>query len=468
LLEPFTLHDYQEEAVDFILENKAVLLKGGTGAGKTLVGAESYLRSGAETCVVVAPINTLRGWQKALTRQSQGTVPFQQITSKKAGVEAYGRLMERVPGMYFIGWEMMRTMTWKTLPVDFVISDECHRHSGHKTANHKMLKTFRPEYKLDLSATPFGNKVEGAFAISEWLWPEHTGKSFWKWVTRYLKTEPDQYSYKKILGERVTGQIWDEMPGAWKMPNIYKGTPTIHEVNVDLSPTQRKHYNELEREAVTFLNDNPLITDLPAIKYMRLMELTMAVPSIKQDWIRVQDPETGEWEEEWGDVVYFEDSAKSSKADAVIEILTDLYAEKPFPVLVLTHSRKFTTFLTKRLQSKGFEARQFVGGMPDDERQWKLSEFGREFDVMVATIQSVGEGVDGWQNVCHHEIWCSVSDNRLLNFQAAGRLNRQGQEHTVQRYVIRANDSIEVEQRGRLIADQQILNEALQEELEVV
>ena len=98
---------------------------------------------------------------------------------------------------------------------------------------------------------------------------------------------------------------------------------------MELSPQQRKHYKELEEEAITWLDDHPLAVDLPLVLSMRLRQICLAVPSIKQDWKRVYDKDTEEWYKEWGDVVYFDDDAKSSKADAMLEILADLYAEKP-------------------------------------------------------------------------------------------------------------------------------------------
>lgn len=471
-------HPTQEEAISFIVENKSVMLKAPVGAGKTIVATESFLRSGKDTCLVVAPLNTRRGWEKTITRQSQGAVPFRHITTKKDGVAAYSELAEGKPGMYFIGWELMRTLHWEKMArrIGFVVGDECHRHTNRNSQNHKMYMTLKGvEYKLDMSDTVWGNKVEGAWAIARFLWPTETIRGFWNWVTKYLKQETEiievkgeERSVKKILGERQPGRIWADLPAAWKMPSVYTDKPVIHEVEVELNPTQRKHYKELETEAVTFLDENPLIPELPGVMYMRLMEMTLAVPSIKQDWIRKQDKETGEWFKEWGDVVYFEDNAKSSKADAVIEILNDLYVEKTQPVLVLTHSKKFATFLTKRLQSKGFEARQFIGGMSDEEREWKLDAFGKEYDVMVATIPAIAEGTDGLQDVCNIDIWVSVSDNRVYNRQGRGRVARQGQKKTVQRYVIRAANTVEVKQAGRLIADQQIMDESLGEELELV
>jgi ERCC4-related helicase len=197
---------------------------------------------------------------------------------------------------------------------------------------------------------------------------------------------------------------------------------------------------------------------------MRLRQVCLAVPSIRQDWVRKYDKETENWHKEWGDVVYFEEDAKSSKIDTVFELLSDLHAEHPEPVLIFTDSRIFATILTKRLQGKGYRARQFIGGMPSDERTWKIENFGVEYEILVATIPAVAEGLDSLQHKSNNEIWMNVSYNRLLNIQAQGRLSRTGQNKTVNRYLIQASETVEVRQASKLRTDQELMDASLEEE----
>lgn len=457
-------HEYQEVAIEQVLRDKHVLVKAGTGSGKTLVGVESVLRAESKVTLIIAPINTYTGWRKTFARQSGGNVEVRYVDRKlKANKQAHEDLAIAVPGVYFVGVELMRRQEWKGWHLDFVIWDECHRGANRKSATHKMAMTMNTEYALSLSATPWANKVEGAWAVGRWLWrkKEQVDTSFWRWGTAYLTEERDEYTYKKFGGERVPGSILKDFPSVVQMPNAYNEKPVIHEVHVKLNPTQKKHYKEMERAAITFLAENPLIAELPSTKYIRLMEMALCTPSIKKDWVRKKNPDTDEWERVWDDVVYFEDSAHSSKADAVLEIIADIQAEKLEPVLIFTHSRKFAHFLAKRLQAKGHNARQFLGGMAREEREWKLANFGKAYDVLVAVTSTLAEGVDSLTEHCAHEIWCSMSDSKVINFQAAGRLSRQGQTRTVNRWILLADDTIEVtKQQGRLQYDQQLLDES--------
>jgi SNF2 family DNA or RNA helicase len=326
-----------------------------------------------------------------------------------------------------------------------------------------------------MSATPFGNKVEGAWALARWLWPTQTPRGYWNWVTEFFTTEKNihaerrakdkgQYASPDIVREKVPGSVWRSLPHAFRMKSVYKGVPVIHTVEVELSPQQRKHYKELEEEAITWLDDHPLAVDLPPVLSMRLRQVCLAVPSIKQDWKRVYDKDTEEWYKEWGDVVYFDDDAKSSKADVTMEILADQFAGGPIPFLIFTDSRIYATLLTKRLQAKGYRARQFIGGMSPAERAWKLENFGVEFEIMVCTIPTVAEGTDGLQRVCWNEIWENVTWNRLLNVQTQGRNSRTGQTKIVNRWMLQAVNTVEIKQIGKLKSDQDLMDAAIEEE----
>ena len=70
--------------------------------------------------------------------------------------------------------------------------------------------------------------------------------------------------------------------------------------------------------------------------------------------------------------------------------------------------------------------------------------------VIVAQHEAMSEGVDGLQRVCHTEIWLSQSNSLVINEQATGRLNRQGQTQPVNRFLIQAIDTVDDRVLGRL------------------
>ena len=458
-IEPFTLRPDQEEDVEQILTDKRVLCANELGTGKTVVSVEAALRSGSKIILVVAPINTFTGWHKTVVRQTRGKDTPRLINSKAGGKEALQDLADGVAGWYMVNWEYMRNLSWKNFPVDYIALDESAKLSNRKSKQFLAAKSLQSEYMVALSATPYGNKVEGAFGTAHILWPKEY-PYFWPFVSKFCRTELDPYAGKRIVGEKEPGAIRESMPSWMRRKAPYDLPLAIHEVEVDMSPTQRKVYQRFEEESVVWLADRPLIAELPAVQYMRLRQITLAVPSIRTDIITKTDPYTQETYTEEKEVVYFEDDAKSSKIDSLMEVIEQLPPDEP--QLVWSHSKKFTDIVAERLRAKGYTAAAFTGDVPKPERERLREEFGNSIQFLCATIQSAGTGLDGFQDVCAIEHVLSLDDDRTNNRQSQGRLLRFGQTRTVNRFVYRAKDTIEVRQMGRLKTDEQMMDDSLE------
>jgi HlyD family type I secretion membrane fusion protein len=69
-------------------------------------------------------------------------------------------------------------------------------------------------------------------------------------------------------------------------------------------PAQRKVYEKFQRDLVVWLQENPLVAEVPIAARIRLRQMTLAVPSIGAN-----------------DEVYFADDAVSTKYQALLEIV---------------------------------------------------------------------------------------------------------------------------------------------------
>lgn len=446
-MDKMTLRPDQLEGVNQILADKNTLCADDLGVGKTIQGVESAIRAQAGVKLIVAPLITHTGWAKTI--HSQCGEELRSINSLKAGKLAFQSIVDGEPGWYFVGWEMMRNLSWKNIPVDFLIADEVARATARKARQTLALKTIQSEYKLGLSATPFGNKIEGAWSVLNWLWPD-TYKYFWPFVGKYLKSElfeVNGFKTKKISGEKEPGKIVEEIPSWLRREAPYDIPLVIHDIEVAMLPAQKKIYDRFEAEGVAWLGEFPLAERLPAVQYIRLREIALAVPSIFVD------------EGDGMEKVYFEADAKSAKIQALIDVLADLPEDEPH--LVWTHSAKIVPIIVARLQAKGYETRGFYGATPKDEREQIRKDFGTKVQIIVATIQTAGTGLDGFQDVCRVEHVLSLDDNRQNNTQVYGRLSRGGQKRTVNRFVYRSLDTLEVRQNGRLVTDQQMMDDSI-------
>lgn len=430
-----TLRPEQEEAVQRMLAEptRAVLNASGLGVGKTLCTVELIKRLGAKTVLLIGPLNVAEAWRNTLATQGY-SLPFHHINSTKKGLQAFADLKANVPGVYYIGREFFALSgtnskdgkrkarwSWATIKPDVACWDEAHSASNRKTASAQALGPLKAGYKVALSATPAGNKFQGFWALCRWLWPDLIPKSFWKWADEWAVVEPDLYTYKKVTGEKVPGAFVASLPCYVKLDaNLEE--PLVKRIEYPLGPKQRKQYDDLKKQAMTWIDNNPLVADLPITLKTRLRQATLAEMSLTDD-----------------ETVYFKPDAESSKIDVLGRIIEDNPSEN---LLILTDSQRFAEVAAHRL---GPRAVEWSGKTSQEDRQRILTTFG---DVdgpkyIVGVIPALAEGVDGLQHHARIVVWCNKSTNNLLNIQASGRLNRTGQKHRVTSVELVASNTLD-------------------------
>lgn len=435
------------------------------GTGKTAITVQYLVEHDPKVVLLIVPLGTRIGWERHLKIMGWKH-PILRIESNNDNLD---KLADGIPGAYIIGreyftligtegwrrwergteppktlsrhlppgveltedsiFEYMQTKTksvrgsgktyhhaltrkrlvdWKHAPVDVTVYDEVHRLQNIKSESFKAIKNHQPPMKIGLSGTPSGNKFQGFYGVTKWLWPDEIPDSYWTWGAIWARVVHDPYTFQKIKEEREPGSFVRSLPGYARLESTLETKLYENQLIVELTPKQRKLYKQMENNAVAWLEENPLVAELPITQRIRLRQITLGVPTILDD-----------------DVVDFKDNCTSSKLDALQEFIKDTPDE---PMLILMDSAKFARITAKRL---GKDARVWTGDTPQREREELLSTFGHEFKYLVATIPAIAEGVDGLQHVCNHIVWLSRSENSLLNEQAAGRLHRTGQTKPV-------------------------------------
>jgi SNF2 family DNA or RNA helicase len=381
------------------------------------------------------------------------------VNGLKTGQEAFSQLEKGEAGWYLMTPEFFRQFHWKGVEPEFAVFDEIHRASNRKSKTAKMLHTLKAKRRLGLSGTIAGNKIEGIWSVLKWIYPQLAGKSFWAWVNTYLKTETDYFAGVVVVGEKTPGKIVSEIPCYirhlkrnkccdYHPEGMDTDLPDMVSMQrlVQLSAEQKRIYKKLEKDLLVWLGENPLVTEVPVATRIRLRQITLGVPQVSDD----------------GEVSFAED-CKSSKLDELMSIIED--HPEGEAMLILTHSQKFAQVTTKRLQAKGFSAFEWSGQAPQKIRDQALEDFiAGKIQYIVAVIAAIGEGTDGLQERCSTVVWLSKDDNRLLNEQAAGRLDRRGQKRAVVSYDIIAEDTYDEGQLSKLVKDQLAMNTSLRRE----
>ena len=438
---PMILDEEQEVAVQKMLSepSRACLNASEMGRGKTVMTVELTKRLGASTILVICPLATRVGWERTFLQQ-QVDLPVQRIDSTIKGKAAYDDLAQKVPGVYLVGREYFRRLEWRKIKPDVAVYDEIHAAQNRNGVGFKVLKTLKAGYKVGLSGTPGGNKFQGLWSVCRWLWPVEVERSFWRWVTEWARTQTEYFAsgeVVKVVGERRKGAFVKTLPCYVRLEANLK-TEYIEEIRyVELTPAQRKIYTEMEDEMIMWLGENPSVASVPIVQRVRLRQITLGVPSSRWVTIRKRNKKTGEMYEVDVPDIFFDEGCKSSKIDALKEIINEL--DEGTPILVLCDSQKFVAEVTRRLGDKAVE---WSGKVTHKQREELASGFvSGKYQYLVAVIPAVAEGLDGLQHVANHVVWLSRSENDLMNRQAAARLHRTGQQKHVYSYDIQAADT---------------------------
>jgi len=454
---PLKPYSYQEKDIELIVANSGSgIVATQVGGGKTLIAVEVSKRLAFSTNLVIAPKGThKRAWHKTILRQIPDA-KVRYVSSTVDGKSAYADLRAGVAGWYLISPEFFRKLYWGTVPVDFAVFDEAHRASNRKSKTAVALHSLKAKGKLAMSGTIAGNRVEGFYSIIRWVYPDVAGRSYWSWVDKYMSTKMDFFAGKQPDGEKTAGAIVKSIPCyvrhlkreqccALHPKGIDSELPpvTIEQRTVQLSAEQKKIYKKLEKDLLVWLGDNPLVVEVPVAMRVRLRQITLGVPTLNDD----------------GTVDFAED-CNSSKLNEFFEIISD--SPQGEAMLVLTHSQKFARVTVKRLQNAGFNAVEWSGAVTQKVRDKYLEDFiAGKIQFIVAVISAIGEGTDGLQEACSTVVWLSKDDNRLMNEQASGRLDRQGQRGSVISYEIIAEDTYDEGQLSKLVREQLAMNNSL-------
>lgn len=444
-MERITPTPEQEEAiVKMVWEGSGAVLNASTmGAGKTVKAVEVVRRRDDKFVLLIAPLGTRLGWKTTFERQGVA-LPFRWLNSTKLGKANLDGWIHGEPGIYFVGTEYFvrlgwnkraRTKIWAQEP-DIVLFDEAHRSQNRHSKTYKTLKQVNAPMKISMSGTPTGNSFEGAWAVTKWLWSDIIEGSYYNWRERWCALEYDHFdpSGRRVVGEKNPGAFFNSLPCYIRLESELDVDLVEEQVLVELSATQRKAYEKLEKDMILWVENNPLVIEFPVTLRGRLRQATLGMFSVTDE----------------GEVV-FKDNCKSSKIEALEDILKNRIDDEP--ALILTDSRKFADVMCARIPGSV----PWHGNVSQTQREkYKTQFMAGEVKYIVAVIPAIAEGVDGLQHATRNIVWVSRSDNRILNEQVMKRVHRQGQTRQVRSFDIVALDTYD----SGVISDQ--LSKALE------
>lgn len=417
------LFPHQRAGVAYLATAKRALLADEPGLGKTAqaIRALKKLKEQGEEvfpALVVCP-NTLKGtWEREFAKWW----PEVTVQAIRGTATQRRKQLAQEADVYVINWESLRGHS-RLAPygsvalarctacggqnskvsenrcevhprelngIDFraVVADEIHRSKEPKSKQTRALWSASGDapIRFALTGTPIANNVLDLWPILHWLsptdWPSKT-----KWIDRMVNTMLNAFGQLMILG--IKPEMQDEF---YSSVNPYmrrmlkaKVLPWLPEVindrrDVEMSPKQRKAYEEMKDLMLTQLDDGEVLT-APSVltQTLRLVQFANSYATMEIN------PTTGEPKAKLAE--------PSCKVDSLMSDIKsgDFEGES---VAVCAVSRQLIYLLSAELEKAGVPHGLITGAQDDVERQEAIDNFqsGRTKWILF-TAQAGGVGV---------------------------------------------------------------------------
>jgi hypothetical protein len=326
---------------------------------------------------------------------------------------------------------------------DYIVVDEAHRIKNHDAQWTKNIKKLKSQFKHIMTGTGFVNNPAEVWSLLNFLYPE-TYTSYWKFRERYCQEEVDWSGYRKIVGIKpdVEDEFRDLVRRVGIRRNMIECFPDIKEpietvIAVDLNPTQRKMYNQIQDELWTLDQaGTPLHSPNVLSMLNRLRQICVATPEVVGEHY---DPKQERV------VLEVKLTEPSSKLDATMEIIDGLEWDKDRKdqVVVFSNFRDPLELLKTRLDKKSIPYLHLHAGMNDSDRytMWHDEWPKKEHQVFLCTLAVGSESIN--LTSANRAIFLDQAWSPAMNKQAIGRVYRPGQTEVAQLIYVRADDTVD-------------------------
>ncbi len=402
------------------------------GTGKTRVQIELFrmrrLRGGGKA-LVIAPKSLLRSaWQDDFLKFAPD------MTTVVCPAEKREQMFQQEADVYITNTDATKWLAKQPAKFfqqfDTLIIDELSAFKHHTSQRSKALNKIKKHFakRYGLTGTPNSNSITDIwhqmFVLDD---GQRLGRSFYQF--RNAVCEPQQ------VGPQPNMLQWHDKPGAENVvANLLVEAivrhkfeecidiPANHTYSVPyhMSPKQAKAYQQMERDAITMLNDGKVITTVNAAGVMtKLLQIASGAS-------------------------YFEGLEGDDYAsidNGRYELVSDLVEQRDHSVVFFnwTHQREE---LIKEFKKRGITYAVIDGNTSDKARKEAVDLFQSGFyRVLLAHPQSAAHGLTLTKGTA--TIWASPTYNLEHFLQGNRRIYRAGQTQKTETIVVLAPGTIE-------------------------
>lgn len=451
------LHRYQEIDLAYgaaVLEqHKAFYLGWERGLGKTLGALALIEETDAQHTLIVAPNTAKRPVWEAELRQTFPDLEILVLPQPKAQRERCLRTAQRLyaEGTPFVlvvhyealsviagksrvetkrtkddGTPVMKTTLgdgWKKLGItwDLIVTDEDHRLSNNDAQMTRSIKKIPRDKLLLMSGSIIQNHLEELYSPHARAFPDRYTSKWRDWNDRFLDYVDSGYAKVCVGVQSRAVQPMRKELGVWmvyrrKEDELDLPKKTTVDVRIDLSPAQRKAYDELVTQCLTELPDGERVKTEDGIAMLgKLRQVATGLDLLS------------------GDVT------DSSKLDYAVEMIKDGEDDE---FVVFSWYKAAVSALEQRLAAAGIDSWVVTGDVPQRDRDTAIERFtAGEKRVFIGTLSTLGESVNLQR--ANNAVFLDRSWNPGTNSQATDRVYRQGQKRPVTITHLVAKDTVD-------------------------
>lgn len=308
--EPKNLYDFQKQGVDFLAKKGCAILGDEMGLGKTaqsIVAAHRLCPVGRK--LVVVPSTIVENWVDEIeqwTPKNDNASIYYILggTDPQDRIDTLAEVAADPNCWVVLSWDIMRIhatpvkakdkakrlktdMRLANIPFDVIIADEAHRMKNRKALQSEAIKRIRSNNRFALTGTPIMNRPDELWSILNWLEPRNF-TSYWQFFEDFVDYY-DGYFGKEIVGPKNPKQLGRLLASRMirrLKKDVFKELPdkTYKTIYVDLTPQQRKAYDEMVEYLMTQLEDGQIVTATAVIaQVIRLKQICVSLALLSED-----------------------------------------------------------------------------------------------------------------------------------------------------------------------------------------
>lgn len=384
---------YQNHGVAWLIAHlkadRGALLADDMGLGKSMQTLKTWSNLGKPQLLISCPASVRNSWAKEVRKWYYGEP--QVITSGKEAASAdpdwpitissYS-LVEKLP---------------PRMEIQFLAIDEAHNIRGRGAKRSRRLLQFgaSADYRLGLTGTPMWSRPRDMWMLLHTLFPGY----------RFGTAEDFDFAYCGAYVNKYGGRV-------------AKGATRSEELRLRLAQVMlRRTKAEVKNEMPSLTHQVRWVEGTPAARRvfeaaaLRKISMTEALQSTLE-----------------------------TKMDAAVEC-----AKEAGKFFMVTWLKKHAYELHRMCQEEGLSVELITGDTQAKERDAIISKCVQTGSSIIATIDSCGVGVDGFQHVASVGISHHIDYVPLKTMQVVSRLHRLGQKEPVIWNHIAMEDSVEVQ-----------------------